>query len=228
MGTLAALDVLNENSFAQGYNQTPYYNRYGQQVYINTGPQNPLLNNLQASWETDRIQANAELARAQATQTIIQTEILKQQAEQQQQQSDQKQEQLQEKLEQLKQQLHQQQQLQQQLVSACEKASIASGNSSRESLPVPSAPIIDDSLKTPSKTTLCILNATYGADSSFNDVTSFVQSKLSDGGLHFRVNSKVLGGDPIFGKVKTLNIQYSLNGHKISKSFCEGDQVSLP
>jgi hypothetical protein len=70
------------NLEAQNYSQTTCTAGY-RDVYINTGPQNPLLNNLQAGWETDRIQANAELARAQAAQIKIQNQIMIEQAQQQ-------------------------------------------------------------------------------------------------------------------------------------------------
>jgi hypothetical protein len=71
------------NLEAQNYSQTTHTPGY-RQVYINTGPQNPLLNNLQAGWETDNIQAQAELARAQAAQIKIQSQLMIEQANQQQ------------------------------------------------------------------------------------------------------------------------------------------------
>ena len=84
LGVVASLAVafFCSNLEAQNYTQTT--RTYGNRpVYINTGPQNPLLNNLQAGWETDNIQAQAELARAQAAQIKIQTALMLEQAQQQ-------------------------------------------------------------------------------------------------------------------------------------------------
>lgn len=87
LGIVVGLEtaIFCSNLEAQNYTQTTRTAGY-RDVYINTGPQNPLLNNLQAGWETERIQANAELARAQATQVNIQNQIMIEQAVKQEQQ----------------------------------------------------------------------------------------------------------------------------------------------
>jgi hypothetical protein len=81
IGVLAVF-VLCPNLTAQNYTQSTRRPGYSS-IYINTGPQNPLLNNLQAAWETDCLQANAELARVQAAQIKIQTALMLEQAQQQ-------------------------------------------------------------------------------------------------------------------------------------------------
>jgi hypothetical protein len=105
-------------------------------------------------------------------------------------------------------------------IAASQQTSIDSSSSATP----PSSPVAPP----PTNATLTIVSASYGADSTFKDVTPFLQSKVSDGTLHLTVNSTALGGDPIFGKVKTLNIQYSSNGQTFSKAFRDGEVVSLP
>jgi multidrug efflux pump subunit AcrA (membrane-fusion protein) len=75
---------------------------------------------------------------------------------------------------------------------------------------------------------LLVLKATYGADSVQRDVKDIVKSKIQNGRLDFRAHSGELGGDPIFGKVKTFYIKYVANGRVLERSFREGEHVSLP
>ena len=75
---------------------------------------------------------------------------------------------------------------------------------------------------------LKILRATYGAGSVERDVTSIVQEHVKNGQLSIRAQSNVLGGDPIFGKVKTLTINYSSNKREFTIHVKEGQTVSLP
>jgi hypothetical protein len=75
---------------------------------------------------------------------------------------------------------------------------------------------------------LLVVNATYGADQTQRDVKDLVKSKIQNGRLDFRAHNGELGGDPIFGKVKTFYIKYVSNGRVLEKSFREGEHVSLP
>jgi hypothetical protein len=75
---------------------------------------------------------------------------------------------------------------------------------------------------------LLILKATYGAGDTQRDVKDLVESKIQNGRLDFQAQSDSLGGDPIFGQVKTLYIKYDSGGRVVEKSFKEGEHVSLP
>ena len=52
--------------------------------------------------------------------------------------------------------------------------------------------------------------------------------EINNGKLNFNAHSGELGGDPIFGQVKTFYIKYRYRGQLKEKSFREGDNVSLP
>ena len=68
-----------------------------------------------------------------------------------------------------------------------------------------------------------IKSASYGVGSTNVDVTSQVTSKLLDGALNLPVTPSALGiDDPAPGQLKTLTIQYSVNGGNIN-SIVEKD-----
>lgn len=75
---------------------------------------------------------------------------------------------------------------------------------------------------------LTILSASYGAEETFRDVTSYVQNAARNGNVRLRADSSTLGGDPIFGKVKTLKIRYELGGQIYEKTFAENSEARLP
>jgi hypothetical protein len=75
---------------------------------------------------------------------------------------------------------------------------------------------------------LLVLQATYGAEQTQRDVKDLVKAKIQNGRLDFRASNSELGGDPIFGKVKTFYIKLVSNGRVMEKSFREGEHVSLP
>jgi predicted outer membrane protein len=75
---------------------------------------------------------------------------------------------------------------------------------------------------------LLVLKATYGAGQTQRDVKDLVKSKIQNGRLDFRAHSGELGGDPVFGQVKTFYIKYVAGGRVVEKSFREGEHVSLP
>jgi hypothetical protein len=94
---------------------------------------------------------------------------------------------------------------------------------------------LSDSLSKPPESTtlsasrgLVVLKATYGAGQTQRDVKELVKAKVQNGRLDFRAHSGELGGDPIFGQVKTFYIKYSSNGRVTEKSYREGEHVSLP
>jgi hypothetical protein len=68
-----------------------------------------------------------------------------------------------------------------------------------------------------------IKSASYGVGSTNVDVTSEVSSKILDGALNLPVTASALGvDDPAPGQLKTLTIQYSINGGNIN-SIVEKD-----
>jgi len=75
---------------------------------------------------------------------------------------------------------------------------------------------------------LLVLKATYGAGQTQRDVKDLVKTKIQNGRLDFRAHSGQLGGDPVFGQVKTFYIKYVADGRVVEKSFREGEHVSLP
>jgi len=73
-----------------------------------------------------------------------------------------------------------------------------------------------------------VIAATYGAGHIHRDVRDIVKSKIQYGQLGFSAHSGELGGDPIFGQVKTFYIKYLYQGKVYEKSFSEGSPVLLP
>lgn len=78
-----------------------------------------------------------------------------------------------------------------------------------------------------SKTDLTILSATYGAEGKVFDVKDILQSLVQDGRLETLATND-LAGDPIYGVVKTLLVNYEFENVVIEKSFIEGQEVRLP
>jgi uncharacterized delta-60 repeat protein len=75
---------------------------------------------------------------------------------------------------------------------------------------------------------LQVVNATYGAGSTFVDVTEYVQAFISGPSAALTVSNSVLGGDPVFGQVKTLWVTYQNNTGRYVVSAREGTLLSLP
>jgi serine/threonine protein kinase len=73
-----------------------------------------------------------------------------------------------------------------------------------------------------------VVKATYGAAHTHRNVTDIVRRKVKNGRLNFRADSGELGGDPIFGKVKTFTILYVRGGERFTRKYSEGRQVKLP
>jgi hypothetical protein len=75
---------------------------------------------------------------------------------------------------------------------------------------------------------LLVLKATYGAGQTQRDVKDLVKSEIQNGRLDFSAHNGELGGDPVFGQVKTFAIKYISRGQAQERSFREGEHVSLP
>lgn len=81
-----------------------------------------------------------------------------------------------------------------------------------------------------SKGNLEISRASYDATDGAGgrDVTDQVRAALRDGLLELEVLPDALGGDPAYGHVKQLKIDYRLNGAAASASALDGGRISLP
>ena len=76
--------------------------------------------------------------------------------------------------------------------------------------------------------TITIVKATYAGGDVQKDVTALVSEKVQDGRLNLRVGNDLLGGDPSFGKVKSLTVLYSVNGREYSLTKSEGSTLVIP
>lgn len=84
------------------------------------------------------------------------------------------------------------------------------------------------STTSPSVQPLIVHSAVYGAKNKLSDVTRIISAKVSSQELKIQVSNKELGGDPIYGEVKTLIVVYSYNGQLLTKQEVEGEELSLP
>jgi HEAT repeat protein len=76
-----------------------------------------------------------------------------------------------------------------------------------------------------------IIEAQYGAGSSWKDVTALVRKQAGDSRLILiegGASNTGLGGDPAPGQVKQLKIQYRLNGKAGEATFAENALILLP
>lgn len=74
----------------------------------------------------------------------------------------------------------------------------------------------------PPPNTLFILTAKYGANSTFADVKSFVESKVVNSAINMQVTNSNLGGDPLPGVTKYLTVEYQDPSGTHSKTVREG------
>lgn len=75
---------------------------------------------------------------------------------------------------------------------------------------------------------LAICTATYGAQDEGKDVTRILASRVKDGKLELLVSNENLGGDPVPGVVKKLQVEYLFAGKQHSATADEGETLSLP
>ncbi len=87
----------------------------------------------------------------------------------------------------------------------------------RKAEPINSAP----------KGNLKILNARYGAEGKWVDVTEILNSKIKDGRLSVMASND-LAGDPIFQTEKELKIEYLVGDKSYSETVYEDNMVTLP
>lgn len=73
-----------------------------------------------------------------------------------------------------------------------------------------------------------VLDARYGIEGAFVDVTNMVTAQATDGGLAFQATNDAFGGDPAVDRVKEFQIIYSVDGEVLQRLFTEGNWVRLP
>jgi len=79
------------------------------------------------------------------------------------------------------------------------------------------------------KTHLTICSAMYGADGhTWKDVASVLSAKIQNGRLNLPVTNVELGGDPLLGVTKKLDVTYSQDGRTWKKTVSENETLSIP
>ena len=73
-----------------------------------------------------------------------------------------------------------------------------------------------------------IYSATYGVQGRTLDATRAVTARLSGNRLELPVTGDTLGGDPAPGVVKTLAVDYELNGRRRTATAQDGETLRLP
>lgn len=90
-------------------------------------------------------------------------------------------------------------------------------------------PTRDTSITKPSSAEeLIICSAMYGAEGKTRDVTEILRSRIQEGKLELFVSNDNLGGDPVPGVVKKLQVVYSYVGQEHSITVDERETLSLP
>ena len=81
---------------------------------------------------------------------------------------------------------------------------------------------------TPVATGLKIVSAQYGSGTRVMDVTALLEARISADRLVMLVENNSLGGDPLRGADKVLNVVYEWNGQRYNVSAKEGQTLRLP
>jgi hypothetical protein len=85
-----------------------------------------------------------------------------------------------------------------------------------------------ETLVIPAVTSLNVVRAVYGVPGRMIDATSAVSARRSANRLELTVNGETLGGDPAPGVVKTLTVDYDVNGRRRTASARDGETLRLP
>jgi hypothetical protein len=91
--------------------------------------------------------------------------------------------------------------------------------------------IAEDSLQGPgeSKMGLSIVAAKYGASDRWVDVTDYVAQQIMDDRVDMDATNATLGGDPIYGLVKTLRVTFALGSEALrTVEVSENERLSIP
>ena len=73
-----------------------------------------------------------------------------------------------------------------------------------------------------------IIKAIYAGGDVQKDVTSILSKQVRNGQLQFNVENGPFGGDPFFGKVKTLTVLYRNADGDFSITANEGEKLTIP
>ena len=98
---------------------------------------------------------------------------------------------------------------------------IGSGYDARREMPGWDTTNYNDSAWSPVMTGLSAVTGGY------SNVTAIVTSLVTNNQLNFVVNNTTMGGDPAFGIVKTLQINFTLSGTNQTLSFAENSTVHI-
>ena len=85
-----------------------------------------------------------------------------------------------------------------------------------------------DATTQPPPVSLTILKAVYGSDAGERNVTALLAGMVKKHGLSVTVTNDTFGGDPSFGKVKQLVVEYELGGKRLKKTVAEKATLSIP
>jgi len=80
----------------------------------------------------------------------------------------------------------------------------------------------------PAVTTFTIYSATYGVPGRTLNATNAVSSRIVDKRLEIVINDSTLGGDPAPNVVKTLTVDYEVNGRRGTATAQDGQTLRLP
>lgn len=72
-----------------------------------------------------------------------------------------------------------------------------------------------------------IIHAEYGADGKNVDVTEILQERAKNGDLVIQASNGI-AGDPCYGRVKYLNVEYLFDGKTFKREVCEGQTLIIP
>jgi hypothetical protein len=75
---------------------------------------------------------------------------------------------------------------------------------------------------------LHINRAAYGKEGKGKDVTGRIRAAVRDNRIDIEVNNDTMGGDPNEHTKKTLKVDYTYMGRRLSKVANEHDRLQLP
>jgi len=73
-----------------------------------------------------------------------------------------------------------------------------------------------------------VIKAVYGGEGGEKDVTAIVAGLVDDSGMTVQVNNNVLQGDPSPQQIKTLELEYELDGKRVTTTVNENASLSIP
>lgn len=74
---------------------------------------------------------------------------------------------------------------------------------------------------------LYIISAKYGARNRWRDISTQLREKIHDNAISIKVSNDI-AGDPLFGVVKSLRVEYMLDGERNTAQVEEGQWLHIP